>query len=76
MVQRLLGSACKGVAVEAGLSGIEPGSSPSYVAMGHLYFDSVADFQSSFGANFAEIVADVPNYTSIQPILQISQVKI
>ena len=41
MVQQRLGAACKGVAVEQGLAGIEPGSPAAFVAMGHLYFDSV-----------------------------------
>jgi uncharacterized protein (TIGR02118 family) len=75
MVQRLVGPALKGAAVEQGISGTEPGSRPLYVALGHLIFESIADFQSSFGAHADEIVADVPNYTNSQPIIQISEVK-
>jgi hypothetical protein len=58
------------------VSGGEPGSPALYIAMGHLLFESVADFQSSFGAHAAEIVADVPNYTNTQPVIQISEVKL
>ena len=76
MVQRLLGTACKGAAIEQGIGGIEPGSPPIYVAMGHLLFDPVEAFQTSFGAHAAEIVGDVPNYTNVQPIIQISDVKL
>jgi len=76
MVQKLLGTACKGVAFEQGLRGVKPGSPPTYVAMGHLFFDSVSDFLTSFGSHAAAIVADVPNYTNVQPIMQISDVKI
>lgn len=76
MVQQLLGSRLKGVAVEEGISGSEPGTSPSYAAMGHLLFESVADFQASFGPHAQEIVGDIPNYTNSQPIIQISQVKL
>ena len=39
MVQEKLGKACKGVAVEQGVSGATPGSRPAFVAMGHLYFE-------------------------------------
>ena len=53
MVQEKLGRACKGVAVEQGVSGATPGSRPAFVAMGHLYFDSVAEFQSAFGPHAA-----------------------
>jgi uncharacterized protein (TIGR02118 family) len=44
--------------------------------MGHLYFDSVADFQTAFGAHATAIMADIPNYTDIQPTIQIGEVKI
>ena len=76
MVQQKLGAACKSVAVEQGLAGGTLGSPPTYVAMGHLYFDSVAAFQAAFGPHAADIVADIPNYTNVQPVIQISDVKI
>ena len=74
LVQSRLGAACKGVAVEQGLAGAIPGSNPAFAAMGHMYFDSVEAFQAAFGPHSAEIVADVPNYTNIQPAIQISEV--
>ena len=76
MVQEKLGKACKGVAVEEGLSGATPGSRPAFVAMGHLYFDAMADFQRPSAPMPAAIMADIPNYTDIQPTIQISEVKI
>ncbi len=75
MVQEKLGEALKGVAVEQGLGGAEPGSQATYVAMGHLLFDSVEAFQSAFGPHAETIMADIPNYTDIQPTIQISEVK-
>ncbi len=74
MVRERLGDACKDSAVEGGLVGGTPNSAPPYVAMGHLYFDSVEDFQSSFGPHADEIMGDVPNYTNIEPVIQVSQV--
>ena len=76
LVKRLCGPAIKGIAVEQGTSGGNPGSAPPFLAMGHLYFDSVEALQSSFGPHTNEIVGDVPNYTNVQPTLQISEVKI
>ena len=75
MVGQKLGEACKSMAVEQGLGGGTPGTPPTYAAMGHLYFDSVAAFQAAFAPNAAEIMADIPNYTDIQPVIQISEVK-
>lgn len=76
MVQEKLGAQCKGVAVEQGLAGAEPGSRATYVAMGHLYFDSVEAFQAAFGPHAEAIMGDLPNYTDIRPAIQISEVKI
>lgn len=74
MVQEKLGDACKKTDVDQGLSGAEPGSKPIYIAMSHLYFDSLESFQNCFGPNAMEIIADIPNYTNTQPVIQISDV--
>ena len=75
MVKEKLGPALKGAAVDQGLGGGEPGSKAAYVAMGHLLFDSVEAFQGAFGPHAPAIMADIPNYTDVQPAIQISEVK-
>jgi uncharacterized protein (TIGR02118 family) len=75
MVQEKCGAALKGGDVEQGFSGVEPGYPATYVAMGLLLFDSVEAFQSAFGPHAKAIMADIPNYTDIQPTIQISEVK-
>lgn len=75
MLKEKLGAAIKNIEVEEGLAGAAPGEPPAFVAMGHLCFDSVDAFQTSFGPHAESIMADVPNYTSIQPTLVISQVR-
>ena len=74
MVQRLCGDACKGYSVDRGVAGGTPGSHAPYVAAGHLLFESVESFQKHFGPNAPEIMADIPNYTKIAPIVQIAEV--
>jgi uncharacterized protein (TIGR02118 family) len=76
MVQDKLGAALKGISVEQGLGGVQPGSPPAYVAMGHLLFDSVEAFQQAFEPHAEAIVGDIPNYTNTQPTIQISEVKL
>ena len=76
MVRQLLGAALKNVAVEEGIAGMTPGSSATYIALGHLYFESVAAFQEAFTPHAAQIVGDIPNYTDSEPTIQISIVKI
>ncbi len=76
LVAELLGDALKGGAVDSGLAGGAPGSSPAFIAMGHITFDSVESFQQSFGPNAEKIMADLPNFTNIQPQIQISEIKL
>jgi uncharacterized protein (TIGR02118 family) len=60
MVRQKLGAACKGSAVEQGIGGATPGSRPGFIAMGHLYFDSMEVFQTTFGPHAEAIMADFP----------------
>jgi uncharacterized protein (TIGR02118 family) len=75
MVRDKLGAACKGATVDQGLAGGAPGTRPAFVVMAHLLFESVAAFQAAFAPHATEIMADIPNYTQIEPVIQISDVK-
>jgi uncharacterized protein (TIGR02118 family) len=76
MVRKKLGAACKGAAVEQGIGGANPGSRPAFVAMGHLLFDSVEAFQAALAPHATDIMGDIPNYTTIEPVFQVSEVKL
>src|SRR5436309_4945765 len=76
MVGRKLGAALMSVSVEQGVAGGSPESPPAFVALAHLGFESVPAFQAAFTPHAAEIMGDIPNYTSIEPIIQISEVKV
>jgi uncharacterized protein (TIGR02118 family) len=65
-----------GVSVERGLGGAAPGSAPSHVAMCHYLFDSADEFMAAFLPHAAALQGDMPNYTDIEPIIQISEVAI
>lgn len=73
MVKKLVTS-CKGIAAEKGVAGGTPGSQPTYIAAGHLLFDSVDAFHSGFAPHASEILGDIPNYTNTQPVIQISEI--
>ncbi len=74
MASNLLGDSLKGATVEKGLGGAVPGSSAPYVSMGNMYFDTVEDFGNAFGPNAEKIMGDLPNFTNIEPIVQVSEV--
>jgi uncharacterized protein (TIGR02118 family) len=60
--------------VDKGVAGGAPGAPAPYVAVGHVYFSKLADFQKGMGEHGKEIMGDVPNYTNIQPQIQISEI--
>ena len=74
LVQRLMGEKCRYYTVDKGLSGGSPDAPATYVAMCHIFSDSVEAFQAGFGPHAKEILADIPNYTDLAPVLQISEV--
>jgi uncharacterized protein (TIGR02118 family) len=74
MVSDLLGDALKGSAVDRGIGGGGPGEPPAFLAAGHLMFDSVEDFQTSFGPHAAQIQGDIANYTNTEPTIVVNEV--
>jgi len=74
LVKARLGEACQRYTVDKGLAGGAPGTPAPYVGMCHLYCDSVEAFQRGFAPHAKEIMADVPNYTDLAPLVQISEV--
>lgn len=75
MVRERLGAALLRSEVDAGLSGARPGSKPPFVAIAHLYFDSLDAYAAAFAPHGKAIMADIPNYTDIVPSTQVSEVR-
>ena len=73
MLDSLSGGALKVVTVDKGVQGLGS-EAPRYLAIGHFYFENIAAFQNSLALHFKEIMADIPNYTNIQPVFQFSEV--
>jgi uncharacterized protein (TIGR02118 family) len=76
LVKRLLGPALTGVVVQHGLSGAAPGSTPEFLVITQLSFDSVESFQRAFGPHAAAVTGDLPNFCGEAPIIQISDVRL
>ena len=75
MVKDRMGEHCQYYTVDRGLSSGAPDANAPYIAMGHLFCDSLEAFQAGFGPHTKEIMGDIPNYTNQTPIIQISDVK-
>jgi uncharacterized protein (TIGR02118 family) len=73
---RLLGSALKAVSAEIGLSSAMPGTPLPNTAIASFAFESVEDFTAAVMPHYMELQSDIPNYTDIDPIVQISDLRI
>ena len=74
MVKAKMGDSCNYYTVDKGLAGGAPDQPATYIGMCHIFCDSVQDFQAGFGPHAQEILADIPNYTDLSPVIQISEV--
>lgn len=74
LVKAKMGASCKYYTVDKGLAGGTPDAPPLYIGMCHIFSDSVEAFQAGFGPHAKEILGDIPNYTDLQPVMQISEV--
>lgn len=74
LVAKRMGSHLKSYTVDKGIAGGTPDSPAVYICSGHLLCESVEAFQAGFGPHAEEILGDIPNYTDLPPIIQISEV--
>ncbi len=74
LISTLLGDAIISSDVNFGLGGVAPGSPAPFVVISNVTFESLESFQKSFGVNAEKILADLPNFTNVQPQVQISKV--
>ncbi len=62
------------IEVEKGLSGVSPDEPAKFQWTAHMYFESIEKFGEAFGKEGEGLVSDVPNYTELKPVFQISEV--
>ena len=76
LVDSLLGPTglMKGLAVDEGLGSAAPGQPAPFACVGHMTFETVEAFQQAFGPNAPTIMGDIPNFTNVQPVVQISRI--
>ncbi len=74
MVKGLFAGALKATAIDIGIAGGAAGAPTPFVVICCFYFDNVSAFQNAMAANGPKIQGDIPNYTNIQPVIQISKV--
>jgi uncharacterized protein (TIGR02118 family) len=74
LLKKYFGDSMKSFELDKGESSGIPNTPVPYVAIAYLYFENVEAFQNVMKKNGAEIMADIPKYTNISPVVQISEV--
>ena len=74
MVADLLGDALVKYEIDKGLYGRIPKEPSPYLAIGYLYVKSLEEYDKAFRPNAVKITSDFPNYTNVQPTIQVSEV--
>lgn len=72
-VSKLIGPALLGTSIDQGLGGLAPGSPAPQVVIARMSFESMEAFQAAFSLHGQTLMADIPNFTDIQPVIQIGQ---
>lgn len=75
LAKTLMGDSVKIISIDKGLAAGAPDTPVPYLAMGYFYFESMSTLKNAMGQARPKLVADVPNFTNIQPIVQISEVQ-
>lgn len=75
MVAGFLGDNLKFYEIDRGISGRTPNDKPPYAAVGYFYIDNIAEYGKAIAENRDAVVNDFKNYTNIQPVVQISEIK-
>ncbi|HEY6457272.1 MAG TPA: EthD family reductase [Steroidobacteraceae bacterium] len=76
LISKLLGPALQGVLVQPGTGGGAPGAPPEFAVITVLHFESQESFQAAFMPHAAAVMADIVNFTNVEPSIQFSDVRL
>ncbi len=75
MAARLVGPAAKAITVEIGRPGPDGKPAP-FAAISAFTAETIEEFLQSFMPVMGELLADIPNYTDVQPVVQYSDIRL
>ncbi len=75
MVAEFLGKNLQFYEIDKGIAGRTPNDKVPYLAVGYFYVKDVTEYNKAVAQKRDTIINDFKNYTNIQPVIQISEVK-
>lgn len=74
LIKARMGAACLTYTIDRGLSGNGPEVPAVYVAMSHLFCDSIDSLVEAFTPHADELRGDIRNFSDVAPTVQVSEV--
>ena len=62
------------IEVDKGIAGMGPETPPPFVAIANMYFEDMNALQNCMPVMSEEGASDLPNFTDVQPQIQISEI--
>ena len=75
MVAGFLGKNLRFYEIDKGIAGRTPNDKVPFLAIGYFYISDVAAYNKAIAQNRDAVVNDFKNYTNIQPVVQISEIR-
>lgn len=75
MMAGFLGKNLKFYEIDKGIAGRTPSDKVPFVTIGYFYIYDVAEYNKAIAQNRDAVVSDIKNYTNIQPVIQISEIR-
>jgi uncharacterized protein (TIGR02118 family) len=75
MVAGFLGKILKFYEIDKGIAGRTPNDKPPFLAIGYFYINDVAEYNKAIAQNRDAVINDFKNYTNVQPVVQINEIK-
>jgi len=75
LVAGFLGKNLKFYEIDKGIAGRTPNEKVPFLAIGYFYINDVAEYNKAIAQNRDAVINDFKNYTNIQPVVQISEIK-
>lgn len=75
MVAAVLGKNLYFYEIDKGLSGRTANDKPPFMAIGYFYVKDIDEYNKAIAQNRDAIIADFKNYTNVQPVVQINEIK-
>ena len=75
MVAGFLGKNLSFYEIDKGIAGRTPNDKIPFLAIGYFYIKDVGEYNRTIAQNRDAVISDIKNYTNIQPVVQISEIK-